>query len=215
MVEETLQLAKFRIQFNGEEIVGIFYEKELQKTNQEEFRLENAIKKKEINCMLNGNATILLLIVALIKKTYKMSQYFPEPSVHFDRNVKFELGLSSYARKTNLKNAEGIGTSKLPLKSNLARSKEEIDKLDVDKLKTVVVDLSKLSNAVENEDVKKTVYNKSVTKVNNIDSSEFVLKALYDIDKSDLENKTCDVDEKILILVNLLKKQSIILKLLK
>ena len=165
--------------------------------------------------MLNGNATIVLLIVALIKKTYKMSQYFPEPSVHFDRNVKFELGLSSYARKTNLKNAEGIGTSKLPLKSNLARSKEEIDKLDVDKLKTVVVDLSKLSNAVENEDVKKTVYNKSVTKVNNIDSSEFVLKALYDIDKSDLENKTCDVDEKILILVNLLKKQSIILKLLK
>ena len=155
MVEETLQLAKFRIQFNGEEIAGIFYEKELQKTNQEEFRLENAIKKKEINCMLNGNATIVLLIVALIKKTYKMSQYFPEPSVHFDRNVKFELGLSSYARKTNLKNAEGIGTSKLPLKSNLARSKEEIDKLDVDKLKTVVVDLSKLSNAVENEDVKK------------------------------------------------------------
>ena len=59
------------------------------------------------------------------------------------------------------------------------------------------------------------MYNKSVTKVNNIDSSEFVLKALYYIDKSDLENKTCDVDEKILILVNLLKKQSIILKLLK
>ena len=59
------------------------------------------------------------------------------------------------------------------------------------------------------------MYNKSVTKVNNIDSSEFVLKALHDIDKSDLENKTCDEDEKILILVNLLKKQSMILKLLK
>ena len=172
-------------------------------------------KKKEINCTLNGNATIVLLIVALIKKTYKMSQYFPEPSIHFDRNAKFELDLSSYARKTNLKIAEGIGTSKLALKSNLASSKEEIDKLDVDKLKTVVVDLSKLSNAVENEDVKKTVYNKSVTKVNNIDSSEFVLKALYDIDKSDLQNKPCDVDEKIPILVNLLQKQSIILKLLK
>ena len=59
------------------------------------------------------------------------------------------------------------------------------------------------------------MYNKSVTKVNNIDSSEFVLKALYDIDKSDLQNKPCDVDEKIPILVNLLQKQSIILKLLK
>ena len=31
---------------NGEEIIGIFYEKELQKTNQKEFRLEKIIKKK-------------------------------------------------------------------------------------------------------------------------------------------------------------------------
>ena len=143
-IQNTVQWTYFFSDLNGEEIVGIFYEKKLQKTNHEEFRLENAIKKKEINYTLNGNTTIVLLIVALIKKTYKMSQYFPEPSVHFDRNVKFELGFSSYARKTNLKNAEGIGTSKLALKSNLASSKVEIDNLDVDKLKTVVVvDLSK------------------------------------------------------------------------
>ena len=32
--------------FNGEEIIGTFYEKELQKTNQKEFRIERVIKKK-------------------------------------------------------------------------------------------------------------------------------------------------------------------------
>ena len=31
---------------NGEEIVGTFYEKELQKTNQKEFRIEKVIKRK-------------------------------------------------------------------------------------------------------------------------------------------------------------------------
>ena len=31
---------------NGEEIIGSFYEKELQKTNQKEFRIEKVIKKK-------------------------------------------------------------------------------------------------------------------------------------------------------------------------
>ena len=38
---------------NGEEIIGTFYEKELQKTNQQEFRTESIIKKKEINYMSN------------------------------------------------------------------------------------------------------------------------------------------------------------------
>ena len=31
---------------NGEEIIGTFYEKELQKTNQKEFRIEKVLKKK-------------------------------------------------------------------------------------------------------------------------------------------------------------------------
>ena len=53
--------------FNGEEIIGTFYEKELQKTNQKEFRIENVIKKKVINYMLNGKAMIIHLIAELIK----------------------------------------------------------------------------------------------------------------------------------------------------
>ena len=57
------------------------------------------------------------------------------------------------------------------------------------KLKTVPVDLSKLSNVVNNDVVKKTVYDKLVAKINNIDISRFILKTKYDTDKSELEIK--------------------------
>ena len=57
------------------------------------------------------------------------------------------------------------------------------------KLKTVPVDLSKLSNVVNNDVVKKTVYDKLVAKINNIDISGFNLKTKYDTDKSELEKK--------------------------
>ena len=67
-------------------------------------------------------------------------------------------------------------TSKLALKSNLATLKSEIDKIDVDRQKTVPKDFSKLSNVVDNDVVTKTVYDKLVAKVNTIDTTEFVLK---------------------------------------
>ena len=63
--------------------------------------------------------------------------------------------MSSYATKADLKDATGIDTSNFALKSNLATLKTEIDKIDVDKLKTVPVGLSKLSNAVSNDVLKK------------------------------------------------------------
>ena len=56
----------------------------------------------------------------------------------------------------------------------------------------VPVYLSKLSHLVKNDVVKKDVYDKLVTKVNNIDTSGFVLKTKYDADKSELENKIPD-----------------------
>ena len=65
------------------------------------------------------------------------------------------------------------------------------------KLKTVPVDLSKLSNVVDNEVAKRTVYDKFVTKVNNISTSAFILKNRNDTDKSDLEKKISDADKKI------------------
>ena len=63
--------------------------------------------------------------------------------------------MSSYATKADLKNATGIDTSKLAVKSDLVSLKAEVDKRDVDKLKTVSVDLSKLSNVLKNEVLKK------------------------------------------------------------
>ena len=62
---------------NSEQIIGSFYEKDLQKTNQEEFRIEVYLKEKVINCMLNGKIMIIHLIVGLIKKTlYKNESIF-------------------------------------------------------------------------------------------------------------------------------------------
>ena len=86
--------------------------------------------------------------------------------------------------------------------------KTEVDKLDIDRLVPVPTDLSNLSNVVKNDLVKKAVYNKLVAKVDNIDTSDFVLKTKYSTNKEELENKIPDTS-------NLVKKQLIILKLLK
>ena len=73
-------------------------------------------------------------------------------------NLKFELNLSNYETKSDLKNTTGIDTSNFANKSDLAGLKSEIDKLDIGKLETTPIDLSKLSDLVKNEVVKKTAY---------------------------------------------------------
>ena len=47
---------------NGQEIVGTFYEKELQKSNQKEFRVENVIKRKGEKLYVNWKSMIICLI---------------------------------------------------------------------------------------------------------------------------------------------------------
>ena len=89
-----------------------------------------------------------------------------------------------------------VNVSKFALKANLANLKTEVDKMDITKL-TVPDDLAKLSNAVKNDAVKTTEYNKLVTKVDNIDTTGFVLKTTYDTDKSDLEKKISSAEKKI------------------
>ena len=84
-----------------------------------------------------------------------MSQYFPEPFEPFGGDINVKVDLSNYATKANLKNATEIDSSKLALKSNLANLKAKVDKIDVGKLKTVPIDLSKLSNVVSNDVAKK------------------------------------------------------------
>ena len=77
----------------------------------------------------------------------------------------------------------------MALKANLASLKTEVDKLAIDKLVPIPVDLSKLSNVVKNDVVKKTLYNKLVAKVDNIDTSDFLLKTNYSTKITEIENK--------------------------
>ena len=103
--------------------------------------------------------------------------------------------LTNYATKTGLKNVTYVDTSSFALKTNLANLKTEVDKLDIDKLVPIPTDLSKLSNVVKNYVVKKTVYDKLVAKVDDIDTSEFVLKTKYQTGKTELENKIPNVTD--------------------
>ena len=117
--------------------------------------------------------TLILLITELIKRSYKISQYFPQYRSS-RRNIKVELDLSSYATKTDLKNVTHVDVSSFALKTNLANLKTEGDKLDIAKLTPVPDDLAKLRNVVKNDVVQKTEYNKLITKVNGIDTTNFV-----------------------------------------
>ena len=136
---------------------------------------------------------IIHLIVGLIKKTwYKMSQYFPKPYEPFGGDINVTVDLSNYATKDDIKNITHVDTSSFALKTNLANLKTEVDKLDIDKLVPVPADLSKLSNVVNNEVVKKTEYNNQANKVNNVDTSRFISKTKYDADKLELEKKIPD-----------------------
>ena len=75
--------------------------------------------------------------------------------------------MANYATKDNVKNITHVDVSSYATKTNLAALKSEVDKIDVDKLKTVPVDLAKLSNVVKNDVVKKTDYNIKVTSIEN------------------------------------------------
>ena len=80
-----------------------------------------------------------------------MSQYFPKPfNSYFGDNIKVKIDLSNYAPKTDIKNISHVDTSSFASKTNLASLKTEVDKLDIDKLVPIPVDLSKLSDAVKN-----------------------------------------------------------------
>ena len=122
-----------------------------------------------------------------------MSQYFPKSfNSHFGDSIKVKIDLSNYAAKTDIKNISHADTSSFVLKTNLANLKTEVDKLDIDKLIPIPVELRKLGDVVKNYVVKKTLCNKLVAKVDNINTSEFVLKTKYNNDKTELENEIPD-----------------------
>ena len=144
-----------------------------------------------------------------------MSTYYP-PYRSSDNNIKIELDLTNYATKNDLKNITHVDVSTYASKTNLAALKSEVDKIDVDKLKTTPTDLAKLSNVVKNGVVKKTDYNAQVTSIESqiagvtkntldnladitklkaVDTSNFVLKTKL-ASVTTLENKIDTVDKK-------------------
>ena len=75
------------------------------------------------------------------------------------------MNLPNYATKADIKNISHVETSSFALKTNLANLKTEVGKLDIDKLVPVPVDLSKLSDVVKNDVIKKTDYNAKITEI--------------------------------------------------
>ena len=83
-----------------------------------------------------------------------MSEYFPKPPIDY-KNIKVKIDLTNYTTKKDINDITHVGTSNFALKTNLANLKIEVDKLDIDKLVPVPLDLSKLSIVVKNDVVKK------------------------------------------------------------
>ena len=126
--------------------------------------------------------------------------------------------MANYATKDDVNNIIHVDVSSYATKTNLAALKSEVDKIDVDKLKTTPTDLAKLSNVVKNDVVKKTDYNikvtsiksqiagvtkntldnlADITKLKAVDTSNFVLKTKLASDVTTFENKIDIVDKKI------------------
>ena len=132
-------------------------------------------------------------------------------------NIKVELDLANYATKTDLNNITHVDVSSFASKTNLAALKTEVDKIDADKLKTTPADLTKLTNAIKNDVVKKTDYNAKVTSVEAqiaeltkntldnladittlkaIDTNSFVTRTKFSADANALDNKIDGVEKK-------------------
>ena len=95
-----------------------------------------------------------------------------------------EVDLSDYGTRADIKNISSVDTSSFALKTNLANLNTKADKLDIGKLVPVPVDLKNFSNVVKNGVVKKTVYDKLVAEVHDIDTNGFV-KTKYKADKTE------------------------------
>ena len=112
--------------------------------------------------MSNGKVMIVHLVAGLKRlnqisvilstatlPVYKNESIFRKPYEPFGRDINVKVDLFNYATKTDIKNILHVSTSSFALNSNLGSLKTEVDKLDIDKLVPVPVDLSKLSDAVK------------------------------------------------------------------
>ena len=155
--------------------------------------------------------------------------YYP-PYKSSSNNVKVELDLTNYATKTDLKNITHVDVSSFASKTNLAALKTDVDKLDTDKLKTARTDLAKLTNAIENDVVKKTDYNTKatsieaqiagltkitvdnladITKLKAFDTNSFVTRTKFSADTNAVDDKIDGVEKKVPDISGLATKTSL------
>ena len=84
-----------------------------------------------------------------------MSQYFLKPYEPFGGDFNVKVHLSNYATKADIKNVSYVDTLSFELKTNLASLKTKVDKLDMDNVVLVPVNLIKLSDILKNDVVKR------------------------------------------------------------
>ena len=124
--------------------------------------------------------------------------YYP-PYKSSSNNIKVELDLSNYATKDDVKNITHVDVSSYATKTNLVALKTEVDKIDVDKLKTVPDDLTKLSNVVKNEVVKKTDFS----------ADTYITRTKFSTDTNALDDKIDKVEKKIPDISSLKTKRNV------
>ena len=127
-----------------------------------------------------------------------MSTYYP-PYKSSSNNIKVELDLTNCATKTDLKNIAHTDVSSFASKTNLSALKTEVDKTDIDKLKTVPDDLAKLINVVKNEVVKKTDFS----------ADNYVTRTKFSTDTNSLDDKIDKVDKNVPDVSGLATKSSV------
>ena len=170
--------------------------------------------KKLLKSVIKTNCKKQIKKSLELKKLIKnVSEYFLEPK-SLGEYVKFELVLSDYATKADLKSSTSVDTLYFAKKTDLANLNIDADKLDIDKLKnvpsglrslkikidkldigkleTTPAELIKLSNVVKNDVFKKTEHDELVKKVNAIqttNTSNLVKKIDYNTKINETENK--------------------------
>ena len=134
-VKNTVLLTHVINNLNWEEIVGTFYEKEMQKANQIGFKIGKVTKRKGDTLCIKWKGYYNSFNSWIDKKCIVwIGEYFPKPK-YLGANVKVQLNLSNCATKANLKHVTGADTSDVSKKTNLANLKSNLDELDIDKLK--------------------------------------------------------------------------------
>ena len=124
--------------------------------------------------------------------------YYP-PYKSSSNSIKVELDLSNYATKDDVKNITHVDVSSYTTKTNLAALKTDVDKIDVDKLKTMPEDLAKLSNVVKNEVIKKTDFS----------ADTYVTRTKSSTDTNALDDKIDNVEKKIPDISNIETKRNV------